>query len=204
MTSPFRIALVLSCALAASCATGPKAVKPEEFHTSGDREADQRAEQRMTTAAQVRGDKNAGRGGELKQTLFVRLGGEAGVRRIVDDFVDRAVVDPRVNWTRKGVKSGGVLGVGGKSQERPSAADDTSGVKDHMVQFICVASGGPTRYEGRDLKELHKGMVITNSEFDATIGDLKASLDRLAVPVPEQKELLAVLESTRPQIVEER
>ena len=39
---------------------------------------------------------------------------------------------------------------------------------------------------------------------DATIGDLKASLDKLRIPDKEQKELLAIIESTRPQIVTER
>ena len=48
------------------------------------------------------------------------------------------------------------------------------------------------------------GMSITNAEFDASIGDMKASLDAFNVPVAEQKELLAVLESTRLQVVEER
>ncbi len=47
-------------------------------------------------------------------------------------------------------------------------------------------------------------MHITNSEFDAAIGDLKASLDKMRIPNREQKELLAIVESTRPQIVTER
>jgi hemoglobin len=51
---------------------------------------------------------------------------------------------------------------------------------------------------------VHAGMRITNSEFDATIGDLKVSLDKLRIPNREQKELLAIMESTRPQIVTER
>jgi hypothetical protein len=47
-------------------------------------------------------------------------------------------------------------------------------------------------------------MHISNPEFDATIGDLKASLDKLQVPSKEQKELLSIVESTRPLIVQER
>ena len=41
-------------------------------------------------------------------------------------------------------------------------------------------------------------------EFDAALGDLKASLDKLQIPNKEQKELLAIVETTRPEIVEER
>jgi truncated hemoglobin YjbI len=47
-------------------------------------------------------------------------------------------------------------------------------------------------------------MRITNPEFDAVIGDLKATLDKLKIPSREQKELLAIVESTRLQIVTER
>jgi len=47
-------------------------------------------------------------------------------------------------------------------------------------------------------------MRIANAEFDAVVGDLKASLDKLQIPNKEQKELLAIIESTRPQIVTQR
>jgi hemoglobin len=54
------------------------------------------------------------------------------------------------------------------------------------------------------MKAAHAGKRITNSEFDASVGDFKASLDKLQIPNKEQKELLAIIESTRPQVVEER
>ena len=44
-------------------------------------------------------------------------------------------------------------------------------------------------------------MKITTNEFEAAVGDLKASLDAHKVQTQEQKELLAIVESTRPQIV---
>ena len=73
-----------------------------------------------------------------------------------------------------------------------------------MIEFLSVATGGPTQYGGRDMKQVHTNMHITNAEFDATIGDMKATLDKLQIPADEQKELLAVLESTRPQVAERR
>ncbi len=54
------------------------------------------------------------------------------------------------------------------------------------------------------MKSAHADLHITNAEFDAAVGDLKASLDKLQIPNREQKELLAIAESTRPQIVVER
>jgi truncated hemoglobin YjbI len=54
------------------------------------------------------------------------------------------------------------------------------------------------------MKANHEHMHIANPEFDAALGDLKASLDKQKVPNQEQKELLSIIESTRPLIVEQR
>ena len=54
------------------------------------------------------------------------------------------------------------------------------------------------------MAEVHKGMKIANAEFDATIGALKVTLDKLEVPLAEQKELIALFESARPQVATKR
>jgi hemoglobin len=69
---------------------------------------------------------------------------------------------------------------------------------------LALTAGRPARYDGRELEVTHAKMRITNPEFDAVIGDLKATLDKLKIPSREQKELLAIVESTRLQIVTER
>lgn len=199
-------AFALSLALLGGCLGGGKEDdKDESFTTSGNREADQRAEQRISKDQQLRGE---GEGGDkekpTQQTLYERLGSQAGIELIVSDFVDRAIADPRTNWVRQGIKRGGVLGVGGGSAEWKPTEEHVAQLKKHLAQFIAVATGGPTLYEGGGMDAVHKGMKITNAEFDASIGALKASLDFLKVPVGEQKELLAVFESTRPQIAEKR
>ncbi|HUR27949.1 MAG TPA: group 1 truncated hemoglobin [Planctomycetota bacterium] len=190
----------------AGCRSHDKpAAKDEGFRTSGSREADQRAEQRISKEEQLRGEGEGGSGAKkAKATLFARLGTEAGIERIVDDFVERAIADPRTNWERKGIKRGGVLGIGRSSAEWRATTDNVARLKLHLAQFIAVATGGPTEYEGRGMSEVHAGMKITNAEFDASIGALKATLDALKIGIDEQKELLAVFESTRPQIAEKR
>ena len=59
-------------------------------------------------------------------------------------------------------------------------------VKDGLVTFIAQATGGPKDYKGDDMKTAHRGMKITNAEFDALARDLKASLQKLSVPQREQ------------------
>jgi len=198
-----------SCAVAllllAACSSGEGLRRPEEFHTSGSREADQRAEQRILKDEQLHGAQDGDLLGEPKPTsLYERLGGEAGVQLIVSDFVERVLVDPRANWKRSGVRRGSFFGLGGTSIAWEGTPEQIERLKHHLAQFIAVASGGPPTYEGRSLSEVHKGMKITNAEFDAAIGALKVSLDKLEIGLTEQKELLALFESTRPQVASKR
>ncbi len=179
---------------------GNKQTKDPTFSTSGSRPADQRAEQRLATNQQLKGEANA----NTKQPLYQRLGGDAGLHAITDDWLARALADPRVNWNRTAVTTGGFMGMHKKSVEWKPTPANLQQLKLHMIQFLALATGGPTAYTGKNMTNAHHGMKITNPEFDAAIGDMKATLDKLQTPIPEQKELLAILESTRPQVVEVR
>jgi hemoglobin len=136
--------------------------------------------------------------------LGLAMGWVFVVRAIVDDFTARAMADPRVNWKRVGVTRGGFNFKRNVSVEWTPAPAQIDGMKYHIVQFLSLATGGPSKYEGREMANVHKGLHITNAEFDASIGDFKATLDKLGVATAEQKEVLAILESARPQVVEER
>ena len=203
----FVTLVLLGLFLGGGCASEEK--QDRDFFTSGSREADQRAEQRMVKDEQLSGGEEREAKGVLANapdeasTLYARLGGARGVQAIVDDFVARAMADPRVNWERTGVVKGGWFRRN-KPMEWEATPEKVEAMKKHIAQFIALATGGPTTYEGREMKQVHAGLRITNAEFDASIGDLKASLDKLGVGVDEQKELLAVVESTRNQVVTER
>lgn len=220
-----RFASITLLALAMGCANAEK--KDENFTTSGNREADQRAEQRMAKDAQLKGGTEEEEGGgvfgnvrngsdkemtgpngvpkaEQKKTLYDRLGGKEGVDAIVGDWVTRVMADPTVNWERKGMKQGGLSIHRGRSIEWEATPEKVEKMKEHIAQFIAIKSGGPTTYTGGEMKQVHAGMRITNTEFDASVGALKATLDKLQIPNDEQKELLAIFESTRTQVAEER
>lgn len=121
-------------------------------------------------------------------TLWERLGGVANVTKMVDDFVAAAGADPKVNFTR-----------GGKYQLDP---EDLAELKKKLVDQISAASGGPFKYTGKTMKAAHAGMAITDAEFDALAGHLKAALEKNGVKAEDVKQVLAVVESTRKDIVE--
>src|ERR1700751_1920620 len=101
-TTAFTFLSLLFC----GCATEQK--KDNDFFTSGSREADQRAEQRVAKDQQLRGEggKSADQKPDAKKSLYERLGGQEGLTKITDDFITRALADPRVNWERKDVTKG--------------------------------------------------------------------------------------------------
>jgi hemoglobin len=221
--------LTLALTLAAGCGGGKPTKQSTDFFTSGSREADQRASQRMAQSEQLSGtgegagEKNVKKAvappatndapadatnqaaqAKGKLALYDRLGAEAGISNIVADFTPRVLQDPRVNWDRKGVKQGGFSIHSGKSVTWNATPENVMLLQMHLVQFLILATGGPAHYEGKEIKSTHADMHISNPEFDAVLGDLKASLDKLRLPNTEQKELLAIVESTRPLIVSER
>ena len=221
----FAVVMLMGTAVITSGCRGAKPqAQNKEFVTSGSREADQRASQRMAKEEQLSGSgegagekhvkkaKTEAMGGtgdqaaqaEGKMALFDRLGGEKGLTAIVEDFTPRAMEDPRVNWDREGLNKGGLFTRRTSSSQWQATPENAAQLKKHLVQFLSLATGGPAKYEGKPMKAGHAGMKISNPEFDAVIGDLKVSLDKLQIPNKEQKELLAIVESTRPEIVTER
>lgn len=158
--------------------------------SSGDPEADRRADMRVGAAGATADTR----------TLYDRLGGEEKIAAIVGDMTARVIADPRVNFERTDVSKGVI----GSVKEWEPTPEKVALFKRHMIEFLTLASGGPAQYSGRDMREVHKGLRITNNEFDAMVGDIKASMDRVGVARREQRDLLAVVETTRKEIVEQK
>ena len=121
----------------------------------------------------------------MPTTLWDKLGGEKAVSKVVDDFVATAATDPKVDFTR-----------GGKSKV------DVPALKKRLVEMISAVTGGPLKYTGKDMKEVHKGMGITDAEFDALAGHLAAAMKKNGVKPEDAKALLDIVGTTRKDIVE--
>ena len=118
------------------------------------------------------------------KSLYERLGGKDAITAVVDDFVGRVAADNRIN--------------------KFFAKANVPRLKMLLVDQICEATGGPCKYTGHDMKAAHKGMAITNADFDALVGDLVATLDKFKVGEREKQELLAALGPMRKDIVEKQ
>jgi hemoglobin len=117
-------------------------------------------------------------------TLYKRLGGREGIAIVVGDFVGNMVADARVNGRFKDMKG-----------------PDVEKLKSNLADHICDATGGPCSYLGRDMKTTHKGMKITEAEWNATVENLTKALDKHKVGAKDQQELIGAIAPMKPEIV---
>jgi hemoglobin len=120
-------------------------------------------------------------------TLYDRLGGIYNIATVVDDFIDRVMGDPRLNANPRV----------DEAHHRVSPA----GFKYLVTEMVGWASGGPQQYSGRAMRDSHRHLLITEDEWRAFTDDLQQTLDKFAVPHPEQDEVKAIVESTKEAIV---
>lgn len=116
-----------------------------------------------------------------KKPLYDRLGGTPAITAVVDDFIGNVAGDTRIN--------------------KRFATADIPRLKTMLVNQICEASGGPCKYTGASMKDAHKGMKITDAEFNALVGDLVKSLDKFKVGAEEKNDLLGALGGLKPDII---
>ena len=114
-------------------------------------------------------------------TLYERIGGAPAVRRIVDDVIDRTVADPRT--------------------ERSFRESKIDRVKEKLREQLCNVAGGGCKYTGDPMDEVHKGLKITEGEWNLMVQFLRESLERTGVPDAEKNELLRILAPMKRDIV---
>jgi hemoglobin len=122
-----------------------------------------------------------------KPTLYDRLGGVYNIATVVDDLIDRVMVDSRLNANPRV----------DEAHHRVSPA----GFKYFVTEMVCWAAGGPQQYSGRSMGDSHRHLMITEGEWQAFMDDFQQTLDKFQVPQPEQGELKAIVESTKESIV---
>lgn len=114
-------------------------------------------------------------------TLFADMGGQAGIDRIVDASVDNYLADGRIK-----------------------ALFDESNIDRLRAEFkiqFCQVAGGPCNYKGHDMAAAHKGLHLTNADFNAVVEDLQDAMDKSGLPFAVQNRFLARLAPMQHQVV---
>jgi len=116
-----------------------------------------------------------------EDTLYQDMGGQPGIDRIADMSVDNYLADPRI----KDIFSE-------SNMER---------IRAELKDQFCVIADGPCRYTGHDMVATHKGLHLTNANFNALVEDLQAAMDSCNIPFATQNRFLARLAPMQHQVV---
>lgn len=120
-------------------------------------------------------------------SLYDRLGGVYGIAPVVDELIDRLDADdilnanPLINEARSRV---------------PKA-----GLKYQVTALVCMLTGGPEKYSGRNMKDSHAHLKITEAEWDQMVKVFSDILNEFKVPQTEQNEIMALVGPAKADIV---
>ncbi len=119
-----------------------------------------------------------------QKPLYQRLGGHDALSAVTDDFLGRLSTDPQLKRFFVGHNKEGL-----------------ARIRNHVVDFLCVATGGPCAYTGQDMKTAHTGLGITEEDWSASVKHLVATLDKFQVPEKERTEVLGAISGLKGDIV---
>ena len=117
----------------------------------------------------------------MEQSLYERLGGKAAVEAAVDIFYDKVLADDRIRHFFDGV--------------------DMSRQRGKQKIFLAYAFGGPVKYTGRDMREAHRHLSLTDEHFAAVAESLQETLEELDVPAELTKQVMEIAASTHDDVL---
>ncbi|BDY04602.1 group 1 truncated hemoglobin [Ferrimonas sp. YFM] len=120
-------------------------------------------------------------------SLYDRLGGLAPISVVVSDFIDALMPDPILNSN--------------PAIDAARTAVPASYLKYHVTAMMCQATGGPCQYHGRDMYQAHAHLSIQEAEWQRMIEVFDQILAKHQVPQQEVDELMAIMDSTKADIV---
>lgn len=121
----------------------------------------------------------------MSNSLYKRLGGYDAIAAVTDDFVGRLVNEPLIAPFFKG-----------------HSQATLANIRQRVIEQVCAATGGPCLYTGRDMKTAHKGLGITEEQWNVSVRHFTATLEKFNVPAKEKSELLGIIGGLKADIVE--
>jgi len=116
-----------------------------------------------------------------KNSLYERLGGEPGVRKIVNDVLDKNLNNPLIGHHFQNI--------------------DMARLKHLVFEFFSMGTGGPHQYTGRDMRTAHTGLNITEEDFLSANDDTLRALEENGTEEAEKNEVIAILNSLKGEVV---
>lgn len=116
-------------------------------------------------------------------SLFDRIGGRAGLEKIVPDVVQLHLENPICGERFRAAKK---------------SPDELSRL---AIEFFATGLSGQATYDGLSMPEAHAGMGVTDAEYIAVLDDILAALQRHDIGQQEQAELLYIAYGMKSEII---
>lgn len=114
-------------------------------------------------------------------SLYEQIGGADAVNAAVDIFYRKVLSDPVIMHFFDDVDMDRQIG--------------------KQKAFLTMAFGGPNNYTGKDMREAHKHMNLTEEHFNAVAGNLQATLEELNVPGELIDQVMTIAASTHDDVL---
>jgi hemoglobin len=118
---------------------------------------------------------------EITMSVYEKIGGEAAVNAAVDIFYRKVLSDDRISHFFDTV--------------------DMEAQHAKQKAFLTMAFGGPNSYTGKDMREAHKHMNLTEEHFNAVAENLVGTLQELEVPQEYIDEIVAIAVSVKDDVL---
>lgn len=117
----------------------------------------------------------------MSESLYDQLGGKPAVDAAVDLFYEKVLADSRINHHFNGI--------------------DMARQRGKQRIFLTYAFGGPVKYDGKDMREAHRHLSLTEEDFGAVAGHLHTTLEELDVPPSLIDQVMAIAASTHDDVL---
>lgn len=124
---------------------------------------------------------------EQNSSLYERLGGTYGIAGAVDVLVKRLYENVSANRN--------------PYVEAFHLKKGHAGFAFLVTAWSIEQTGGPKCYPGRDMRESHAHLNVTDFEFNIVSTEIAATLFHVGVPPQEHKEFMDIIESYRSMVV---
>jgi hemoglobin len=119
-----------------------------------------------------------------ESSLYQRIGHAGGLLWLVNTLYLRVLADPLLMSYFKHLDD-----------------QDRQWLRWHMLTLLAVVTGGPSKYEGRDLHEAHADLHVTERAFDQVVWHLQATLQEVEIQQEDQQAILAAVQARRDEVV---
>jgi hemoglobin len=114
-------------------------------------------------------------------SLYERLGAWDGISKVVADTIALHVKNPTISHYFKDT--------------------DLDKLHEHVTAFFAAGTGGPAKYEGRDMTSAHAAMGMSDEDFQSAVADVLTAVKMNGLGEQEQADVEAILMSLKPAVM---